>query len=71
MTSALRAPLWVVVLLPTAVSPWGCSSAGDGGDNAQDDGGGTDNTERMRINFPLDAALGSFELEPGVPQANR
>lgn len=70
MARALRAPLWVVVLLITAVSPWGCISAGGDGDNVPDDGDGADNTERMRLNFPLDAALGSFELQPGVPQAN-
>lgn len=77
MASALRPPLWIPVLLVAAVALWGCSSAGDGdngtgqGASATDDGGGADDTDRMRINFPLDPALGSFQLEPGVPQANR
>ena len=77
MVFALRAPLGFVVLLITAVSLWGCSLPGVGGDNgtgpsdnAPDDGGGADDTERMRMNFPLDEALGSFQLQPGVPQAN-
>lgn len=77
MASALRAPLWVPVLLIAAVGLCGCSSTGDGdngagqGANATDDGGGADDTDRMRMNFPLDPALGSFQLEPGVPQTNR
>ncbi len=61
MASALRAPLWIVVLLIAAVLPGGCSLAGGGGDDP----------ERMRMNFPLDPALGTFQLQPGVPQANR
>lgn len=77
MASALRAPFWVPVPLIAAVALLGCSLAGGGDDeagqgaNTAEDGGGADDTERRRMDFPLDPALGSFALEPGVPQANR